>query len=192
LAFASLYPAHTKALILQGGVTQPFSDVKYVPELFRAEYMTAFKKFGWTGDQVSQVIFGLLVTLREKFLTDEEFVKALTGERLAEAREEPAFGAVTARMLREDAANRGGEGNDVRNVFFSKAPYCRWETITAPALIVHDEKDVFVPIVHAEEAKSRLRNATLRKFALAGHIIWLGREARLMHETRVEFLRRYS
>jgi 3-deoxy-D-arabino-heptulosonate 7-phosphate (DAHP) synthase class II len=29
----------------------------------------------------------------------------------------------------------------------------------------------------------------LRTFALGGHIIWLGREARLMHEARVHFLR---
>ena len=59
-------------------------------------------------------------------------------------------------------------------------------------LIIHDEKDAFVPLVHAEEANARLRRATLRKFALAVHIIWLGREARLMHEARAEFLRRYS
>lgn len=189
LVFASLYPAHTKALILQGGVTQPFSDVKYVPALFRAEYMSAFKKFGWAGDQVSQVIFALLVKLRERSLTDEEFVKALAGDRLAEAKEDPAFTAVTAKMLREDPANKSGERNDVRTVFFSKTSYCHWESITAPTLLIHDEKDVFVPIAHAEEAKSRLRHATLRKFALGGHIVWLGPEAPLMHETRVQFLK---
>lgn len=61
LAFASLYPDETKALILQAGVAQPWTDAQFVPELFRATYLTAFKRFGWAGDQVSQIIFGLLV-----------------------------------------------------------------------------------------------------------------------------------
>ena len=192
LAFASLYPAQTRALILQAGVTQPFLDAKFMPEIPRGEYKLAFEKFGWTGDRVSQILFALLLKLRANFISDADVVKALTGERLTDARDDPAFKAVIARMLHEDTTNSNGEWSDFRNTFFSKSPFCRWESITAPTLIIHDEKDAFVPVVHAEEAKARLRHATLRKFALAGHIIWLGRESRLMHEARAEFLQRHS
>jgi pimeloyl-ACP methyl ester carboxylesterase len=191
LAFASRYPAQTRALVLQAGVTHAFSEAKYVPEAFRGEYTTAFESFGWTGDQVSQIIFALLVKLRDTFMTDEEVVSALAGERLADAKQDSAFTAVVERALRDDPGNRDGEWSDVRQTFFTTSPYCDWDSIRAPTLIIHDGKDPFVPVLHALEAKARLPQATLRTFSLAGHVIWLGRQARLMHETRVEFLRQH-
>jgi len=192
LAFASRYPAQTRALVLQAGVTHAFSDAKYVPEALRGEYTTAFESFGWTGDQVSQIIFALLVKLRDSFMTDEEVVHALTGERYSDAKQDMAFGAVLERVLRDDPGNREGEWSDVRQTFFSTSPYCNWDDIRAPTLIIHDEKDPFVPFLHAQEAKARLPHAILRTFSLAGHIIWLGREAHVMHETRLAFLKRHS
>jgi len=192
LAFASRHPARTAALLIQAGVTRPWTDVKYVPELLRGEYATAFEKFGWVGDRVSQAMFGLLVKLRENFFSDEDKVKALAGARLADAKQDPAYQAVIARILREDAANRAGELNDALSIFFSKSEYCDWAKIEAPTLLIHDEKDPFVPVLHAQEATGRLRTAILRTFELGGHIIWLGREARLMHEARVQFLKRAS
>ena len=192
LAFASRYSAQTRALVLQAGVTHAFSDAKYVPEALRGEYTTAFESFGWTGDQVSQIIFALLVKLRDSFMTDEEVVHALTGERFSDAQHDMACGAVLERVLRDDPGNRDGEWSDVRKTFFSTSPYCNWENIRAPTLIIHDAKDPFVPFLHAQEAKARLPNAILRTFSLDGHVIWLGREARLMHETRLAFLKRHS
>jgi pimeloyl-ACP methyl ester carboxylesterase len=189
LAFASRHAKRTGALLIQAGVTRPWTDAKYVPELLRGEYKTAFEKFGWAGDRISQAMFGLLVKWRESSFTDEDRVKALVGERLADAKEDPAYHAVLERMLKEDAANRGGELNDAVSIFFSKSEYCDWARIEAPTLLIHDEKDPFVPIVHAHEAKERLRSAALRIFALGGHVIWLGREARVMHEARVRFLK---
>ena len=72
----------------------------------------------------------------------------------------------------------------------------RVETYPLPevqaTLIIHDEKDAFVPLVHAQEAKTRLQHATLSTLRLSGHIIWLGREARRMHDARIDFLRRHG
>jgi pimeloyl-ACP methyl ester carboxylesterase len=192
LAFASRYPAQTRAVVLQAGVTQPFTEAKYVPEPFRQQYEIAFNKFGFVGDELSKVLFALLVKLRETFLTDEDTVEALTGGRLAEAKQDNAFKAVSAKMLFDDGSNRNGEWSDVRHTFFAKGSYCDWGKITAPTLLIHDEKDTFVPIVHAEEAWRKIRNAKLQTFALGGHMIWLGRDARQMHDARVEFLKLHT
>jgi pimeloyl-ACP methyl ester carboxylesterase len=192
LAFASRYSAQTRAVVLQAGVTQPFSEPRYVPEPFRRQYKIAFDKFGWAGDDLSKVLFALLVKLRETFLTDEDTIQALIGERLSEAERDAAFKAVSAKMLFDDGSNRDGEWSDVRYTFFSRAPYCQWENITAPTLLIHDPKDPFVPIAHAEAALAMLSRATLQKFALGGHMIWVGQGAARMHETRVEFLRQYA
>jgi pimeloyl-ACP methyl ester carboxylesterase len=192
LAFASRYPAQTRAILLQGGVTQAFSESKYVPQPFRQQYEVAFNKFGWAGDELSKVLFALLVKLRETFLTDEDTIQALTGARLSEAQQDSAFKAVSAKMLFDDGTNRSGEWSDVHHTFFAKSSYCQWESISAPTLLIHDEKDPFVPIVHAEEARGKLTRATLQKYALGGHMIWVGKDAPQMHEARVEFLKRYS
>lgn len=188
LAFASLYPRETMALIVQSGVTHPWTDAKFVPELLRDNYITAFKSFGWAGDQISQVMFGLLAKLRENFMNDEDKLRALAGERLGDAKMDPAFAAVASRILVENKANTRGELNDARSIFFAKAPYCRWDSIRAPTLIVHDMRDPFVPFVHAEEAHKRIAGASLRTFHLGGHMPWIGRDALEMHHARVEFL----
>jgi predicted alpha/beta-fold hydrolase len=82
-----------------------------------------------------------------------------------------------------------GEINDARSVFFASSAYCRWKEVRTPALLIHDSEDTFVPFVHAEEAAKLLPQAQLRTFALGGHIVWTGGEARAMHRTRIEFLR---
>jgi len=189
LAFASRHAARTSALLIQAGLTQPWTHAKYVPEPFRDQYTKAFETFGWAGDRVSQIMFGLMAKLRDSSFTSEDRVKVLAGERLADAKADPAYSAVVARMLREDPANRGGALNDTVSIFFAKSAYCDWARIAAPALLIHDEKDPLVPIAHSQEALARLAAASLRTFTLGGHIIWLGPEARLMHEARVEFLR---
>jgi len=93
LAFASLYPNQTRALILQAGITQPWTEARFVPELFRKPYLTAFEKFGWTGDRISQIIFGLLAKMRDSTLSEEDKLKALAGSRLKDINRDVAFWA---------------------------------------------------------------------------------------------------
>jgi hypothetical protein len=121
----------------QAAVTHPFSEPKYVPESFRQQYEIAFNKFGFAGDELSKVLFALLVKLRETFLTDEDTVEALTGGRLAEAKRDTAFKAVSAKMLFDDGSYRNGEWSDVQLTFFAKGSYCEWRNITAPSLLIH-------------------------------------------------------
>jgi pimeloyl-ACP methyl ester carboxylesterase len=143
-------------LILQASVTQPWTDARYVPAVFRDAYVTAFKQFGWAGDVAAMVVFGLMVKFRESVFEDEDKVRALVGSRLDEARRDPAFAAIASTILREHPGNARGELSDARSIFFSRSPYCRWEDVRVPALVVHDREDTFVPFVHAEEAAERL------------------------------------
>jgi 3-deoxy-D-arabino-heptulosonate 7-phosphate (DAHP) synthase class II len=46
-----------------------------------------------------------------------------------------------------------------------------------------------VPIVHAERAAQRIATARLCAFQFAGHILWLGADAKAMHKARLHFLR---
>ena len=69
-----------------------------MPELFRKPYLTAFEKFGWTGDRISQIIFGLLAKMRDSTLSDEDKIKALAGSRLKDIKRDVAFGPVARRF----------------------------------------------------------------------------------------------
>jgi pimeloyl-ACP methyl ester carboxylesterase len=93
-----------------------------------------------------------------------------------------------SKILLEDSANMRGELNDVFKIFFAEAAYCQYESLGVRTLVLHDPEDKFVPFVHAENAL-HIPKAQLLPFHLAGHIIWLGPDARAMHEARVDFLR---
>ena len=137
LAFASLYPRQTRRLVLQAGVSRPWTDERYVPPRFRDAYNTAYQKFGWAGDQVSQVILGSLVAIRQSLQKKGEDVRSIVGARLDEAREDPAFTAALNRIMRHEKQNSAGELNDARNIFLAKSAYCPWEAVKAGSDIHH-------------------------------------------------------
>lgn len=189
LAFAGLYSQRTRRLVLQAGVCRPWTDERFVPPRFRDAYTTAYKKFGWTGDQVSEVIFGALVAVRESSQENDQDVAGIVGSRLQEARADPAFSAALSRVMRDDKQNASGKLNDARSIFLAKSDYCQWEAVTAPTLIIHDPEDPLVPLVHAEDAAQNLKHVTLRTYRLGGHLIYVGADAMKMHRERVRFLR---
>jgi pimeloyl-ACP methyl ester carboxylesterase len=188
LAFASLYAHRTRRLVLQAGVSRPWTDERYVPPKFRDAYNTAYQQFGWAGDQVSQVIFGSLVAVRESLQKEGQDVAGIVGARLDEAKADPAFAAALACIMRDDKQNVAGELNDARNIFLAKDDYCRWDAVRAPTLVIHDPEDPLVPIVHAQEAARHLKGSRLRPYRLAGHLIYVGKDAQKMHRERVRFL----
>jgi pimeloyl-ACP methyl ester carboxylesterase len=188
LAFAGLFPHRTRRLVLEAGVSCPWTDERYVPARFRDAYNTAYKRFGWTGDQVSEVIFGSLVAVREATQKDDQDVAGIVGSRLQEARADPAFAATLGRIMRDEKQNASGKLNDARNIFLAKSGYCQWDAITAPTLIIHDPEDPLVPLVHAEEAARHIKGAKLRTYSLGGHLIYVGIDAAKMHRDRVRFL----
>jgi pimeloyl-ACP methyl ester carboxylesterase len=189
LAFAGLYPQRTRRLVLEAGVSRPWTDERYVPPRLRDAYNTAYKKFGWTGDQVSEVIFGSLVAVRESAQREDQDVAGIVGSRLQEAQADPAFTAVLDRIMRDEKQNASGKLNDARHIFLAKSDFCQWETVTSPTLVIHDPEDPLVPLVHAEEVSQHLKHGKLSTYRLGGHLIYLGADAVKMHRERVQFLR---
>jgi pimeloyl-ACP methyl ester carboxylesterase len=189
LAFAGLYPQRTRRLVLEAGVSRPWTDERYVPPRFRDAYNMAYKKFGWTGDQVSEVIFGSLVAVRESAQREDQDIAGIVGSRLQEAQADPAFTAVLDRIMRDEKENASGKLNDARNIFLAKSDYCQWDAVTCPTLVIHDPEDPLVPLVHAGEVAQHLKHAKLSTYRLGGHLIYLGVDAVKMHGERVRFLR---
>jgi pimeloyl-ACP methyl ester carboxylesterase len=91
-----------------------------------------------------------------------------------------------------DQATKNAALNDLLAVLRAKTEFCPWTMVRAPTLLIHDDKDPFVPVFHARQAQSRIRRAQLKLFHLGGHMIWLGSEAKKMHDARVAFLSAHS
>ena len=188
LAFADLHADKTIGLILQAGVTQPWTDPKYVPAQLRNVYIAAFERGHWLGERLSRLLFVLWVAVKDSRLTDADRLQALMGSRLSEVKDDPAFERIASCILQEDKVNRPGEINDIRHVLLARSAYCRWDRIRSPTLIIHDPQDAFVPFVHAEEAARKIPHAQMRAYRLGGHIVWMGKDAQRMHADRLRFL----
>jgi pimeloyl-ACP methyl ester carboxylesterase len=208
LAFASLFPTRTRALILQAGVSLPWRREEYVPKIFRQLYRQAIAshdnipqcKNSDTGKQRYCEVTATLSDLLQKKLngkelnTHEKWIKALVGVRRPLVASDPAGDPL---MMLEapdpphiDPLTISGAINDYFTLFRFSEDFCDWHAIQAPTLIVHDAQDPFVPYCHAQQAAARIRDGSLRLFTVGGHMVWLGTEARKMHETRLRFLRK--
>jgi hypothetical protein len=120
-------------------VTTPWSEAKFVPELLRDSYLTAFRRFGWAGDHVGRIIFGLLGKFRENFLDHEDKLRVLTGARFEEARRDPAFAAVVAKITRRPGQLAGRAQRRFQYLFLAKSAYCQWAQLKTRTLILHDQ-----------------------------------------------------
>ena len=102
-----------------------------------------------------------------------------------------------ASSLFSDIAKVPGAVNDFRQILFAKQPFCDWPKIACPVLILHNPDDPLVPFAHAEFAFAALTavpasQKELVKLDVAGHLMWVGRQADEMAARRAEFLRRHS
>jgi len=195
LAFASLYPSQTRALVLVSGVTQPWTQTKLVPKLFQSEY----EQSEWLSEideDLAKAIFGLLVKFKSLCLTKHDELRNVVGPDLARVMKDPAFPQVRKLIFGDEGDEKAeaiGTANDAKSIFLSGKPFCKWSNIKSPTLIIHDRNDPFVTFEHALAAKKILGAlAELPSFRLGGHLPWFGPDAAAANQRRLEFLARYA
>jgi len=209
LAFASLYPDQTQALVLQAAITYPWWYEEYLPKQFLGDYRTAVDEIDKANKGLKQAnlaAFQKLVTQRylklfldnygSYLVTNHNFILPLVGEkRLPDVNEDIAHEA----LLNIEATGTPDHSfdlavaNDYFGTFRATDPYCDWSRIKAPTLIIHDTLDPFVPVFHARQANDRLKNVTWKHdYRLGGHMIWLGSDAGRANDQRMRFLRDHA
>ena len=77
-------------------------------------------------------------------------------------------------------------------VFMHEDLFNRGCSIKAPTLLIHDASDPFAPVDHVQWFMSKVPHCKQVSVHAAGHLIWIGRDADLMHATRVQFLREHA
>jgi pimeloyl-ACP methyl ester carboxylesterase len=64
--------------------------------------------------------------------------------------------------------------------------------VPGPTLLVHDEADPMAPADHVAWFAANCPRCETVSVHAAGHLIWVGPGANVMHQARVRFLREYA
>jgi pimeloyl-ACP methyl ester carboxylesterase len=65
------------------------------------------------------------------------------------------------------------------------------DVLQPPTLVIHDALDPIASVDHVDWFVSRFPQCERVSVHAAGHLIWAGADAPLMHESRVRFLREH-
>jgi pimeloyl-ACP methyl ester carboxylesterase len=187
LAFASRYPERTSAVILQCAQTHRWDDARWAPK----NHPGLWRCFRWP---VSRWLFcRFLPTLfRVRLPSPEHYLRDLTGPRFSAAEHEAAarqFAQTIYEGLGEFHLVREGYYNDLRT--WIREDVLAAAVVACPTLLLHDPQDPGAPFRHAEYAAGRIPGAELVPLNTAGHLIWFGPDAALMHQRRTAFLRQH-
>jgi pimeloyl-ACP methyl ester carboxylesterase len=190
---------------LQAAVTFPWWYGGYVSNIFRPDYDKAVREIEAEfpgpkqrsptefSNHVTERFGGYLLSTFAQYIKDNgNFIAPLVGRRADVVQDDVAGDALVQLMASGSSYTNAipGMGNDYASLFRATDPFCDWDRIVSPTLIIHDALDPFVPVFHAQQAAKRIRNSTPRlKYRLGGHMLWLGPDAGRMHADRMSFVR---
>jgi pimeloyl-ACP methyl ester carboxylesterase len=184
LAFAARYPERTAALILQCAQSHRWDDARWAPQSYSWIYRCYRNSLSrWFFCRFYIMLFRLGIRTADRYLRD------LTGSRYTTMGDD-----VQARQLAETFHSNIGEVRWMRDGLANDAATWLHEdvlsnaSVTCPTQVLHDSKDPRAPFCHAEYAAAKIPGAELVDLDAGGHLIWYGRDARLMQERRTAFL----
>jgi len=184
VSFAIHHPDRTQALVLLCPQLHSWDDRRWLPKTSR-----------WTFPFLRRPWLRLLLLRGYRFqlprMTTAQFLKMEVGERYADVADDPALQSLCTTTLSalQHGSRCAGFANDFQ-VFMGEEIIDAESSLTPPTLIIHDDLDPMAPLEHVEWFVSRFPQCERVRVQAAGHLIWAGPEADLMHESRVRFLRR--
>lgn len=185
-SFAATYPLRTLSLVLLCPQVHRWNHKRWLP-----------RNSQWTLPLLKRrplraVLLWLYRVLLHR-MTAAKFLQTEAGDRYVEVADDPASQVLCEKTLAAMAQGTSclGFENDFA-VFTSEDIIGPDSLVQRPTLIVHDETDPMAPADHvAWFAASCPRCETVSVHA-AGHLIWVGPGAGVMHRTRVRFLKEHA
>lgn len=185
-SFAVNYPLRAKSLVLLCPQVHRWDHKRWLPTTSR-----------WTLPLLKRPFLrALLLKLYRVLLrrmTVAQFLKAEAGDRYLEVAGDPASQTLCKRTLAAMAhgTKYAGFENDFV-VFTSEDVIGPDSSMQTPTLIVHDVKDPSAPLDHVDWLVSKCPTCERVSVHAAGHLIWVGPDANVMHQTRVRFLKAHA
>src|SRR5262249_55186055 len=123
----------------------------------------------------------------------DQFLKIEAGDRYLDVAADPAARGLCEAMLAAMARGTrcAGFENDFA-VFVGEEVLGEDRPLRTPTLVVHAVKDPMAPVDHVDWLFAHAPHCERVSVHAAGHLVWAGPEARVMHEARVRFLRAHA
>jgi pimeloyl-ACP methyl ester carboxylesterase len=185
-SFAANYPLRTTSLVLLCPQVHRWDHKRWLPATSR-----------WTLPLLRRPFLrALLLRLYRVLLrrmTAAQLLKTEAGERYPEVADDPAAHALcetTLAAMAQGARCAGFENDFV--VFTSEDIIGPGGSMQTPALVIHDEADPMAPVGHVAWFATNCLRCEAVSVHAAGHLIWVGPGAEVMHKARVRFLREHA
>lgn len=122
-----------------------------------------------------------------------QFLKTEAGARYSDVAADPATQGLCKTTLAAMARGTryAGFENDFA-VFTNEDIIGTHSSLRTPTLVIHDEQDPMAPVDHVDWFVSIVPSCERVSVHAAGHLIWVGPDAEVMHEIRVRFLREHA
>ena len=182
-SFAANYPLRTTSLVLLCPQVHRWDHKRWLPATSR-----------WTLPLLRRPILrALLLRLYRVLLrrmTAAQLLKTEAGDRYPEVADDPAAHALCEKTLAAMAQGTKcpGFANDFV-VFTGEDILGPDGSVQTPALVIHDEADPVAPVDHVAWFAANCARCETVSVRAAGHLIWVGPGAEVMHKARVRFLR---
>lgn len=183
LSFALTHPDRCNSLTLLCPQIHRWSSKEWMPHSGR--WSLPFLK-------VSMLRKLLMAGYRFQFskITAAQFLKLEAGARYESVKNDQRALEVAAGSI--ELMTRGvmfpGFENDMR-IFVSEDVFAEGDTLQPPSMVIHDAVDPMAPVAQIDWFCSLVPSCQRVNVETAGHLVWAGRDAELVHESRLQFLR---
>jgi pimeloyl-ACP methyl ester carboxylesterase len=184
-SFAIRHSDRTHALVLLCPQLHRWDDKRWLPKASR-----------WTLPFLTRRRLRSLLLGAYRFqlrrMTAAQFLKMEAGERYVDVANDPALQTLSKATLTamHHAVHSPGFDNDFA-VFTREEIIGTGDVLQPPTLVLHDALDPIAPVEHVDWFVAHFPQCRRVTLHVAGHLVWAGPDARLMHETRVRFLREH-
>ena len=183
ISFAVNYPGQTKSLVLLCPQIHRWDHKRWLPASSR-----------WTLPLLKRSFLRklLLKLYRLQFLrmSPQQFLKMEAGDRYSDVVDDPEVISFCESSLAAMAHGIQFPGfeNDFR-IFLNEDVLSTSESIKKPTLVIHDPIDPIAPVCHVDWLVSKVRHCERVSLRTAGHLIWVGPDAKSTYQARARFLR---
>lgn len=186
LSFAATHPSRAKSLSL------------LCPQLHRwshKDWLPATSK--WTLPFLKRRLLRKLLLKGYRFqfsrTSVQQFLKTEAGDRFADVADDVAALQIcesTLATMRHAVEFPGFENDFV--VFIDEDILAEDQSFRVPTLLIYDICDPLAPVNHVDWFASVVPTCERVSVHAGGHLVWVGREANIMHESRLRFLKQHT
>ena len=186
VSFTRNHQARAKSLVLLCPQLHRWNHKRWLPR--SGGWTLPFLKRTWPRKLLLR-LYGIQLSR----MSVEQFLQMEAGDRYFElANDSASLGLCKSTQIAMTGGIKcKGFENDLV-VFTSEDVFDDRGSIGTPTLVIHDPSDPIAPADHVDWFASKVPHCQRVAVHAAGHLVWVGRDADLMHQTRVRFLKQHA